>query len=132
MVSLLYRESLGSLCTHVYIASTCFGNSLSVLARLPGPIRNLKGPGDLLPEKEPMNGSREIQKLVAWLNIHEAEHFVSFLVLLRLPWLTIYAGRSFLDRARHRLRRRYSGGPSPLSNGGRSALMYHYGSTYST
>ncbi|EIM92905.1 DNase I-like protein [Stereum hirsutum FP-91666 SS1] len=56
-------------------ASTCFGNSLSVLARLPGPVRNLKGPGDLLPENEPIHGSREIQKLVAWLNVHEAERF---------------------------------------------------------
>lgn len=82
MASIFFRESSGVLYTHAHIASTCFGNSLSVLARLPGPVRNLKGPGDLLPENEPINGSREIQKLVAWLNVHEAERFVSFFDVL--------------------------------------------------
>ncbi|KAI0049485.1 DNase I-like protein [Auriscalpium vulgare] len=47
--------------------STCFGNSLATLTRLPGPIRELKGEEDLIPEAQSRNSSREAMKLVNWL-----------------------------------------------------------------
>ncbi|KAI9459235.1 DNase I-like protein [Lactarius psammicola] len=52
---------------------TCFGTHLSALARLPGPIRELKGTGDLLPESHAQNSSREFMKLMGWLMSHNVE-----------------------------------------------------------
>jgi len=52
---------------------TCFGTHLSALARLPGPIRELKGTRDLLPESQAHNSSREFTKLMAWLMSHDVE-----------------------------------------------------------
>ncbi|KAI0280361.1 Endonuclease/exonuclease/phosphatase [Russula aff. rugulosa BPL654] len=53
---------------------TCFGTPLSDLARLPGPIRELGGAENLLPETQPGNGSsREFMKLMAWLTAHDVE-----------------------------------------------------------
>ncbi|KAH9077847.1 DNase I-like protein, partial [Lactarius deliciosus] len=52
---------------------TCFGTHLSALARLRGPIRELKGTGDLLPESQARNLSREFMKLMGWLMSHDVE-----------------------------------------------------------
>ncbi|KAH9020036.1 Endonuclease/exonuclease/phosphatase [Lactarius pseudohatsudake] len=52
---------------------TCFGTHLSALARLRGPIRELKGTGDLLPESQAQNSSREFMKLMGWLMGHDVE-----------------------------------------------------------
>ncbi|KAK1220132.1 hypothetical protein PQX77_017122 [Marasmius sp. AFHP31] len=46
---------------------TCFANKLSRLTRLPGPIRSLKGPEDLLNEERAINAPREIMRLVNWM-----------------------------------------------------------------
>ncbi|KAK7021890.1 hypothetical protein VNI00_017179 [Paramarasmius palmivorus] len=46
---------------------TCFANKLSRLTRLPGPIRSLKGPQDLLDENRAINAPREIMRLVNWM-----------------------------------------------------------------
>ncbi|KAG7095842.1 hypothetical protein E1B28_006537 [Marasmius oreades] len=46
---------------------TCFANSLSRLTRLPGPIRSLTGPQDLLHEDRAINAPREIMRLVNWM-----------------------------------------------------------------
>jgi phosphatidylinositol-bisphosphatase len=52
---------------------TCFGTHLSALARLPGPIRELKGTRDLLSEPQAHNSSREFTKLIGWLMNHDVE-----------------------------------------------------------
>ncbi|KAI0292853.1 hypothetical protein BC826DRAFT_1105265 [Russula brevipes] len=52
---------------------SCFGTPLSALARLPGPIRELKGPNDLLPETQMGHPSREFMKLMGWLTTHDVE-----------------------------------------------------------
>ncbi|KAI3614190.1 oculocerebrorenal syndrome of lowe [Moniliophthora roreri] len=46
---------------------TCFANKLSRLTRLPGPIRSLKDPQDLLDETRGINAPREIMRLVNWM-----------------------------------------------------------------
>ncbi|KAJ6625186.1 DNase I-like protein [Mycena sp. CBHHK59/15] len=46
---------------------TCFANTLSRLTRLPGPIRSLKSPADLLAEDRAINAPREIMRLVNWM-----------------------------------------------------------------
>ncbi|KAI0305103.1 hypothetical protein B0F90DRAFT_1156055 [Multifurca ochricompacta] len=55
---------------------SCFGTSLSVLARLPGPIRELKGTEELLPETQARNSSREFMTLMGWLMSHDVETVV--------------------------------------------------------
>ncbi|KIM82825.1 hypothetical protein PILCRDRAFT_457561 [Piloderma croceum F 1598] len=46
---------------------TCFANSLSLLTRLPGPIRDLENLEALLPERLAINAPREIMRLVNWM-----------------------------------------------------------------
>ncbi|KAH9848135.1 DNase I-like protein [Lenzites betulinus] len=46
---------------------TCFATSMTWLVRLPGPVRELKSPRDLLPEDRGVNAPREIMRLVNWL-----------------------------------------------------------------
>jgi phosphatidylinositol-bisphosphatase len=46
---------------------TCFANNISRLVRLPGPIRTLKGPNDLLTESRAINAPREIMRVAHWL-----------------------------------------------------------------
>ncbi len=46
---------------------SCFGNKLTTLIRLPGPIRSLTSSNDLRPEDHPLNAPREIMRLVNWL-----------------------------------------------------------------
>jgi inositol polyphosphate 5-phosphatase INPP5B/F len=50
---------------------SCFGTNLSALARLPGPIRELRRVEDLLPEAQARNSSREFMKLMGWLMSHD-------------------------------------------------------------
>jgi phosphatidylinositol-bisphosphatase len=58
--------------------STCFGTPLSVLARLPGPIRELGGAENLLPETQvDSSSSREFMKLMGWLTAHNVDAVVS-------------------------------------------------------
>jgi hypothetical protein len=57
--------------TRVIPESSCFGTALSALARLPGPIRELKRVEDLLPEAQARNSSREFMKLMGWLMSHD-------------------------------------------------------------
>lgn len=52
--------------TSVTVAS-CFGNKLTTLTRLPGPIRSLTSSKDLRPDNHPLNAPREIMRLVNWL-----------------------------------------------------------------
>ncbi|KAH8997936.1 DNase I-like protein [Lactarius akahatsu] len=59
--------------TAALLEQTCFGTHLSALARLRGPIRELKGTGDLLPESQARNSSREFMKLMGWLMGHDVE-----------------------------------------------------------
>jgi len=56
---------------------SCFGTPLSALTRLPGPIRELRGLEDLLPET-PAGGhsSPEFTKLMGWLTTHDVEAVV--------------------------------------------------------
>ncbi|THH21414.1 hypothetical protein EW146_g123 [Bondarzewia mesenterica] len=53
--------------------STCFGNPLSVLARLPGPIRSLQSADELLQETQHLNAPREIMRLINWLMSNDVE-----------------------------------------------------------
>jgi len=46
---------------------TCFGNTLSQLTRLPGPIRDLNGLDELLTPDRAINAPREIMRLVNWM-----------------------------------------------------------------
>ncbi|KAI0366527.1 DNase I-like protein [Pilatotrama ljubarskyi] len=46
---------------------TCFATSISWLVRLPGPVREVKSPTDILPEDRGVNAPREIMRLVNWL-----------------------------------------------------------------
>ncbi|KAJ7023466.1 DNase I-like protein [Mycena alexandri] len=46
---------------------TCFANKLSRLTLLPGPIRSLKSPSELLAEDRSINAPREIMRLVNWM-----------------------------------------------------------------
>lgn len=70
------------------LEQTCFGTHLSALARLPGPIRELKGTGDLLSEPQVHNSSREFAKLMGWLMSHDVETVVSssLIACSRGPW----------------------------------------------
>lgn len=58
------------------LEQTCFGTHLSALARLPGPIRELKGTEDLLSEPQALNSSREFTRLIGWLMSHDVETMV--------------------------------------------------------
>ena len=57
---------------------SCFGTPLSALARLPGPIRELRSPEDLLPETQRGGGHspREFTKLMGWLTTYDVETVV--------------------------------------------------------
>jgi inositol polyphosphate 5-phosphatase INPP5B/F len=46
---------------------TCFANSLTRLARLPGPIRTLSSLDELLLESRSLTSPREVARLVNWL-----------------------------------------------------------------
>ncbi|KAI1792704.1 DNase I-like protein [Ganoderma leucocontextum] len=46
---------------------TCFATNLAWLVRLPGPVRALQSPSDVLPEDRSVNAPREIMRLVNWL-----------------------------------------------------------------
>ncbi|KAI8989001.1 DNase I-like protein [Trametes punicea] len=46
---------------------TCFATSIAWLVRLPGPIRQLKSPADILPEDRSVNAPREIMRFINWL-----------------------------------------------------------------
>lgn len=46
---------------------TCFANSLSRLTRIPGPIRSLASPDDILPEDHARNAPKEVMRLINWL-----------------------------------------------------------------
>ncbi|KAF8888850.1 Endonuclease/exonuclease/phosphatase [Infundibulicybe gibba] len=46
---------------------TCFANTVSRLVRLPGPIRSLDSPKDLLPVANAVNAPREIMRLIKWM-----------------------------------------------------------------
>ncbi|KAI0357724.1 DNase I-like protein [Trametes cingulata] len=46
---------------------TCFATSMNWLVRLPGPVRDVKSPTDILPEDRGVNAPREIMRLVNWL-----------------------------------------------------------------
>ncbi|KAL1948333.1 hypothetical protein VTO73DRAFT_12408 [Trametes versicolor] len=52
---------------------TCFATSLAWLVRLPGPVRQLKSPSDLLSEDRGVNAPREIMRLVNWLMSNATE-----------------------------------------------------------
>lgn len=43
---------------------SCYGNKLETLIRLPGPIRTLESPEELLPENHSLNAPREVMRLV--------------------------------------------------------------------
>jgi inositol polyphosphate 5-phosphatase INPP5B/F len=53
--------------THPNSEYTCFANSLSLLTRLPGHIRDLENYETLLPERLAINAPREIMRLVHWM-----------------------------------------------------------------
>ncbi|KAI0329804.1 DNase I-like protein [Cubamyces sp. BRFM 1775] len=46
---------------------TCFATSISWLVRLPGPVRELNSPNEILSEDRGVNAPREIMRLVNWL-----------------------------------------------------------------
>ncbi|KAF5365199.1 hypothetical protein D9758_005326 [Tetrapyrgos nigripes] len=46
---------------------TCFANKLSRMTQLPGPIRSLQGPEELLREDRAINAPREVMRLVNWM-----------------------------------------------------------------
>ncbi|TFK84297.1 DNase I-like protein [Polyporus arcularius HHB13444] len=52
---------------------TCFATSMSWLVRLPGPVRELQSPDDVLPEDRSVNAPREIMRLVNWLMSNATE-----------------------------------------------------------
>ena len=47
-----------------------------MLTRLPGPIRTLQSPADLLPASQVLSAPREIMRLVNWLMSHDIEKIV--------------------------------------------------------
>ena len=47
--------------------------------RLPGPVRELKSPDDILPEDRSVNAPREIMRLVNWLMSNATEAVSAFL-----------------------------------------------------
>ncbi|KAH9925009.1 DNase I-like protein [Epithele typhae] len=52
---------------------TCFATSMAWLVRLPGSVRSLASPSDVLPEERSVNAPREIMRLVNWLMSHATE-----------------------------------------------------------
>ena len=91
---------------HCTLEPSCFGTPLSALARLPCPIRELRGPEDLLPET---HSSREFMKLMGWLTTYDVETVVcSFPALTTcVKWNQSAADRDSLSgRFIHRTRRR--------------------------
>ncbi|KAI6002138.1 DNase I-like protein [Pisolithus albus] len=52
---------------------TCFANTLERLARLPGPIRKLQTPEDLMPSTQAVNAPREIMRLINWMMTNASE-----------------------------------------------------------
>jgi len=53
--------------TYYNLVPSCFGNKLETLIRLPGPIRTLKSPEELLPENHSLSAPGEVMRLVNWL-----------------------------------------------------------------
>jgi hypothetical protein len=51
----------------IAVEYTCFANKLSILTRLPGPVRDLVTHDDLRPDTHPLNAPREIMRLINWL-----------------------------------------------------------------
>lgn len=79
MVRAIVILALGGIRVHRYFTPepSCFGTPLSALARLPGPIRELRSPEDLLPETQRGgHSSREITKLMGWLTTYGVETVV--------------------------------------------------------
>ncbi|KAK7460941.1 hypothetical protein VKT23_008869 [Stygiomarasmius scandens] len=74
---------------------TCFANKLSRLTQLPGPIRSLKGPGDLLNENRAINAPREVMRLVNWMMT--TSHSVDQLFLSPADQDTVHKLRECLD-----------------------------------
>ncbi|KAI6014392.1 hypothetical protein PISMIDRAFT_672048 [Pisolithus microcarpus 441] len=52
---------------------TCFANTLERLARLPGPVRKLQTPEDLVPSTQAVNAPREITRLINWMMTSASE-----------------------------------------------------------
>lgn len=46
---------------------TCFANTLERLTRLPGPIRMLRGPDDVVPTGRALNAPKEVMRLINWM-----------------------------------------------------------------
>ncbi|ETW77518.1 hypothetical protein HETIRDRAFT_105366 [Heterobasidion irregulare TC 32-1] len=69
--TLLGKDHFVSL--HGQYEPTCFATALSMLTRLPGPIRTLQSPADLLPASQVLSAPREIMRLVNWLMSHDIE-----------------------------------------------------------
>ena len=65
------------------LEQTCFSTHLSALARLPGPIRQLKETGDLLSEPQAHKSSQEFTRLMGWLMSHDVETVVRSLLIAR-------------------------------------------------
>ncbi|TFK52904.1 DNase I-like protein [Heliocybe sulcata] len=59
---------------------TCYGNRLSDLVRLPGPMRELSDREKLLSEEQAINAPREVMRLINWLMTYAAEMQDLFLV----------------------------------------------------
>ncbi|KAH9903242.1 DNase I-like protein [Cubamyces lactineus] len=74
---------------------TCFATSISWLVRLPGPVRELKSPGGLLPEDRGVNAPREIMRLVNWLMSEATD--VDDLFLVRGEEELVQQIREYLD-----------------------------------
>ncbi|KAI6126805.1 DNase I-like protein [Pisolithus sp. B1] len=52
---------------------TCFANTLERLVRLPGPIRKLQTPEDLMPSTQALNAPREVIRLINWMMTNASE-----------------------------------------------------------
>ncbi|THV02214.1 DNase I-like protein [Dendrothele bispora CBS 962.96] len=74
---------------------TCFANELSRLTRLPGSIRALRGPEDLLHEDRAINAPREVMRLVNWMMT--TSHSVDCLFLNRADQDIVHRLRECLD-----------------------------------
>ena len=59
--------------TYAVLERTCFATSIAWLVRLPGSVRALASPSDLLSEERSVNAPREIMRLVNWLMSNATE-----------------------------------------------------------
>lgn len=60
-------STLSHILTLRYAEYTCFANTLERLTRLPGPIRKLCGPDDVVPTRRALNAPKEVMRLINWL-----------------------------------------------------------------